>query len=115
SVKKPINGSRIHLFGIAYKRDVNDMRESPALDIMELLIRRGATVSYTDPWVPSFSHGGHAMDELPFDQAVRANFDCAVIATDHGSFDYSAIAKLPLVVDTRNAIKGETGPNVFKL
>ncbi|MGE3511424.1 MAG: nucleotide sugar dehydrogenase [Vicinamibacterales bacterium] len=115
SVKKPINGSRIHLFGIAYKRDVNDMRESPALDIMELLIRRGARVSYTDPWVPSFSHGGHAMDELPFDQAVRANFDCAVIATDHGSFDYAEIAKLPLVVDTRNAIKGETGPHVFKL
>jgi UDP-N-acetyl-D-glucosamine dehydrogenase len=115
SVKKPINGSRIHFFGIAYKRDVNDMRESPALDIMELLIRRGAIVTYTDPWVPSFSHGGHAMDEVPFEQAIKARNDCVVIATDHAKFDYAAIAKLPLVVDTRNAIKGHNGPNVFKL
>lgn len=115
SVKKPINGSRIHLFGIAYKRDVNDMRESPALDIMELLIRRGAIVTYTDPWVPSFSHGGHAMDEVPFDQAIATNYDGVIIATDHAKFDYAAIAKMPLVVDTRNAIKGHRGSNVFKL
>ncbi len=115
SVKKPINGSRVHLFGIAYKRDVNDMRESPALDIMELLMRRGATVTYSDGWVPSFSHGGHAMDEVPFDQAVNTPYDCVVIATDHASFDYGRISQMPLVVDTRNAIKGPTGANVFKL
>ena len=53
AAKKPINGSRVHLFGVAYKRDVNDMRESPALDVLELLRRRGAIVSYTDPYVPS--------------------------------------------------------------
>ena len=115
AVKKPINGSRIHLFGIAYKRDVNDMRESPALDILELLTRRGATVTYTDPWVPAFSHGGHSMDEVPFDQAVKTGYDCVVIATDHAKFDYAAIARMPLVVDTRNAIKGPSRPNVFKL
>jgi len=115
SVKKPINGSRVHLFGIAYKRDVNDMRESPALDIMELLIRRGATVTYSDSWVPSFSHAGHDMTEVPFDQAVATDYDCVVIATDHASFDYGLISQMPLVVDTRNAIKGATGPNVFKL
>src|SRR6187402_508168 len=57
SVKKPINGSKIHLFGVAYKRDVNDMRESPALDVLELLIRRGAVVSYSDPWVPDLREG----------------------------------------------------------
>ena len=112
---KPINGSRVHLFGIAYKRDVNDMRESPALDIIELLIRRGATVTYSDMWVPSFDHGGHAMTEVPFEKAIAADYDCAVIATDHAAFDYEKIAKMPLVVDTRNALKGVTGPNIFKL
>lgn len=91
------------------------MRESPALDIMELLIRRGAKVTYTDPWVPSFTHRGHSMDEVPFAQAIEANHDCVVIATDHAKFDYAAIAKLALVVDTRNAIKGHNGSNVFKL
>jgi UDP-N-acetyl-D-glucosamine dehydrogenase len=115
SVKKPINGSRVHLFGIAYKRDVNDMRESPALDIMELLTRRGATVTYSDRWVPSFDHGGHAMSEVPFEQAVATDYDCAVIATDHAAFDYPRIAKMPLVVDTRNALKGVTGAHIFKL
>ncbi len=80
-----------------------------------LLTRRGAQVSYSDSWVPSFDHGGHAMDEVPFDQAVTTDYDCVVIATDHASFDYAKIARMPLVVDTRNAIKGETGKNVFKL
>src|SRR4051794_5781984 len=97
SVKKPVNGSRIHLFGVAYKRDVNDMRESPALDIMELLMRRGAAVSFTDPYVPTLSHGGHTGESVEFDKALGASFDCAVVATDHGAFDYKRIARLPLV------------------
>ncbi len=58
TVKKAINGSRIHLFGVAYKKDVSDMRESPALDVLELLQRRGADLSYTDPFVPALEHGG---------------------------------------------------------
>ena len=61
SEKKALNGSRVHVFGMAYKRDVDDMRESPALDIIELLERRGATVSYTDPYVPSLEHGGDTL------------------------------------------------------
>jgi UDP-N-acetyl-D-glucosamine dehydrogenase len=115
SVKKPVNGSRIHLFGVAYKRDVNDMRESPALDIMELLTRRGAQVTFTDPHVPSFSHGGHTGQSLDFDDALAAAFDCAVVATDHTVFDYPRIARLPLVVDTRNALSGFTEPSIFRL
>lgn len=115
SVRKPINGSRIHLFGIAYKRDVNDMRESPALDILELLARRGASVSFTDPWVPRLAHNGHTLDSIPFDQALGTAHDCAVIATDHSAFDYSSIAALPLVVDTRNALKGMAAPTIFRL
>jgi UDP-N-acetyl-D-glucosamine dehydrogenase len=114
SVKKPINGSRIHLFGIAYKKDVNDMRESPALDILELLVKRGATVSYTDPWVPELRDGAHARKSVDFAAALKNGYDCAVVTTDHKLFDYDRIAALPLVVDTRNAIKRRS-PAVFKL
>jgi UDP-N-acetyl-D-glucosamine dehydrogenase len=115
SVKKPVNGSRVHLFGVAYKRDVNDMRESPALDIMELLNKRGAVTSYTDPYVPTLSHGGHTGESVDFDQALAAQFDCAVVATDHGVFDYQRIAGLPLVVDTRNALSGHAKSSIFRL
>jgi UDP-N-acetyl-D-glucosamine dehydrogenase len=114
SVKKPINGSRIHLFGIAYKKDVNDMRESPALDILELLVKRGAIVSYTDPWVPELRDGAHAQPSVDFETALRNGYDCVVVTTDHKLFDYERIAALPLVVDTRNAIKRRS-PAIFKL
>lgn len=115
SVKKAINGSHVHMFGVAYKRDVNDIRESPALDIMELLVRRGATVTYTDPWVPTLRHGGETLDSVPFETAVRSGCDCAVIATDHALFDYGQIAAMPLVVDTRNALKSGSRPGLFRL
>ncbi len=116
SVKKPINGSRIHLFGIAYKRDVNDMRESPALDIIELLVRRGAVVTFTDPYVPTMSHNGHALASVAIDEALAAKYDCAVICTDHKVFDYERMAaNVPLIVDTRNALKGIDRPSIFKL
>ena len=114
-VKKPINGSRVHLFGIAYKRDVNDMRESPALDVAELLIRRGATVTYSDPWVPQLHEGHLHMSAVGVDDAIAAGFDCAVITTDHTAFDYARLAQLPLIVDTRNALKGYTGTNIVRL
>jgi UDP-N-acetyl-D-glucosamine dehydrogenase len=115
SVRKPLNGSRVHLFGIAYKRDVNDMRESPALDIMELLVRRGAAVSYTDPYLAELTQGGHHYDSVAFDAAVAGGYDCYVVATDHGVFDYARIAALPIVVDTRNAIKNVDKPGFFRL
>jgi len=114
SVRKAINQSRIHIFGVAYKRDVNDMRESPALDIIELLRQRGAIVSYTDPFVPEVIHRGEVLQSIPFDRAVSTSWDCAVVATDHTSFDYSRVAALPLVVDTRNALRGASG-TIFKL
>jgi UDP-N-acetyl-D-glucosamine dehydrogenase len=115
SVRKPVSGSRIHLFGIAYKRDVNDMRESPALDIMELLLKRDAIVTYSDPYVPTLSHGSHELSAVPFETALSSTCDCAVITTDHASFDYKRIAGLPLVVDTRNALKQSSGKGIFKL
>jgi UDP-N-acetyl-D-glucosamine dehydrogenase len=115
SVRKPVNGSTVHLFGVAYKRDVNDVRESPALDVLELLVKRGAVVSYTDPHVPRLEQGGHTLTTIPFEAALSRPCDCAVVATDHTSFDYSRIADLPLVVDTRNAMKAFKRPSIFAL
>ena len=112
--KKAINGARIHLFGIAYKRDVSDMRESPALDILELLHRRGAELSYTDPYVPALKEGDLCLQSVAEDQVD--GIDCAVICTDHRAFNYAAMpARFPLVVDTRNALKGHDAPNIFRL
>jgi UDP-N-acetyl-D-glucosamine dehydrogenase len=114
SVRKPLNGSRVHLFGVAYKRDVSDVRESPALDILELLVRRGALVSYTDPFVPQLHHGGCSYTSIVID-AVDGHCDCAVITTDHSAFDYGRIAAMPLVVDTRNALSALDRPSIFTL
>jgi UDP-N-acetyl-D-glucosamine dehydrogenase len=112
--KKAVNGARIHLFGIAYKKDVSDMRESPALDILQLLHRRGAELSYTDPYVPSLQEGSLCLKST-VEGAVNG-IDCAVIATDHKAFNYAAMpARFPLIVDTRNALKGNPAKNVFRL
>ena len=112
--KKAINGARIHLFGIAYKKDVSDMRESPALDILQLLHRRGAELSYTDPHVPSLQEGAVCLQSIAED-AVDG-IDCAVIATDHKTFNYAAMpGRFPLIVDTRNALKGNPAKNIFRL
>jgi len=116
TVRKAINGSRIHLFGVAYKRDVNDMRESPALDIMELLGKRGALLSYSDPFVPEVRHDGKVMASVDVADALRQPPDCSVICTDHSVFDYDAIVKSGgLIVDTRNALKRHDSPTIFRL
>jgi UDP-N-acetyl-D-glucosamine dehydrogenase len=114
-VKKPINGSRIHLFGIAYKKDVNDVRESPALDVITLLTQRGAIVTYTDPYIPHVDEHGHRLSSVPAETAFNGGCDCAVLTTDHKVFDYDRLATLPLIVDTRNALKGYSGSNIVRL
>ncbi len=115
SLKKAINGSRIHVFGVAYKKDVSDMRESPALDVIELLHKRGAVLSYTDPHVPTLDHGGLSLKSIPEKDAAKG-IDCAVICTNHAVFSYADIPKrFPLVVDTRNALKGVDAENIFRL
>ena len=112
--RKAINGSRIHLFGIAYKKDVSDMRESPALDILQLLHRRGAELSYTDPYVPSLKEGPLCLRSVAEDAV--SGVDCAVIATDHKAFNYANMpGRFPLVMDTRNALKGNPATNIFRL
>ena len=115
SQKKAINGSRIHVFGVAYKKDVSDMRESPALDVLELLHRRGAILSYTDPHVPVLEHADISLKSVPEAQAADG-IDCAVICTNHSVFKYAEMpGKFPLVVDTRNAMKNVDAENVFRL
>jgi UDP-N-acetyl-D-glucosamine dehydrogenase len=116
TVRKPINGSRVHLIGVAYKRDVNDMRESPALDILELLIKRGAQVTYSDPFVPELTHDGRTLTSIDLPAALARTPDCAVICTDHSGFDYGALVTSgTLVVDTRNALKAHQGATIFRL
>ena len=116
TTKKPINGSRVHILGVAYKRDVNDMRESPALDIIESLAKRGAAISYTDPWVPELRHGGHVMASVDLAKAIADRPDCFVICTDHALFNYDAVVKSGiLIVDTRNALKNRHAASIFRL
>ena len=116
TARKSINGSRVHLIGVAYKKDVNDMRESPALDVLELLSKRGAQVSYSDPFVPELRHGAHTLSSIALTAALAGKPDCAVICTDHSVFDYDALlASGTLVVDTRNALKNRQSPNIFRL
>jgi len=116
SQKKAINGARIHIFGVAYKKDVGDMRESPALDVLELLHRRGAILSYTDPHVPHLEHGELSLKSVPESGAAGDGTDCVVICTNHSVFNYGEMPKrFPLVVDTRNALKNVQADNVFRL
>jgi UDP-N-acetyl-D-glucosamine dehydrogenase len=116
SSRKAINGSRIHVYGVAYKRDVGDMRESPALDIIELIARRGGVISYSDPYVPAMKHGGAELVAVPEAEALRRGADCVVICTDHSSFDWKALVDSGVpVVDTRNALRAFSSPSIVRL
>lgn len=108
---KPIKGSRIAMLGAAYKKDVDDPRESPSFELMKLLMRRGAVLSYNDPHVPSLPKMRHypdlpAMDSQALTPEYLGKQDCVVIATDHSAYDYDFIVQHSrMVLDTRNATK----------
>jgi UDP-N-acetyl-D-glucosamine dehydrogenase len=111
---KPVKGSHIHILGVAYKKDIEDLRESPALDVMLLLKRRGARLTYSDPYVPQLQLDGEELRAQP--DALAAEADCAAIITDHSSFDYPRIAaQSRLIVDTRNALKGVNSSHIVRL
>jgi UDP-N-acetyl-D-glucosamine dehydrogenase len=116
---KPLKGSKVMVMGIAYKRDIDDVRESPALDIIHLLNKRGATVSYCDPYVPHIrpdQEHGIIFDMNSVDASKAADADCVVIVTDHKSFDYKALVRdAKLILDTRNALKGVESEKIFRL
>jgi UDP-N-acetyl-D-glucosamine dehydrogenase len=111
---KPVKGSHIHILGVAYKKDIEDLRESPALDIMLLLKRRGARLTYSDPYVPHLQLDGEDLEAQS--DHLAGDADCVAIVTDHTSFDYSRIAaQARLIVDTRNALKGVNSSHIVRL
>ena len=113
---KSIKGSNILVLGLAYKRDIDDLRESPSLTIIELLREKGATVAYNDPYFPTVGRGRHYdlnMTNTPLEQLDQ--YDAVLIVTDHTCYDYPFIvAQSRLVIDTRNATKGIDSPNVVR-
>ncbi len=114
--KKALNGAKVLVLGLAYKRDVDDLRESPSLVIIELLKQRGAVVSYHDPYFPTVGRGRRYelnMRCTPLENLGQ--YDCAMIVTDHSDYDYRRIvAESQLVVDTRNATKGIHADNIVR-
>src|SRR6204780_4409828 len=112
---KPVKGSRILVMGVSYKRDIDDVRDSPALDIIHLLGRRGAVVSYSDPFVAEIATDGIRMRGVNAGAAI-SEADCVVIVTDHKSFDYAdLVPRARLIVDTRNALKGFDSETIVRL
>ena len=107
--RKAVNGSRILILGMAYKKDVDDLRESPALKLIELLQKRGATVAYNDPYIPRLHRTrkyDFLLESVPLSPQSLASFDCVLIVADHSSYDFAAIVRdSVLVVDTRNATR----------
>jgi len=102
--KKAVNGSRVLVLGVAYKKDITDMRESPALDVIRLLESQGAKVHYHDPHVPTFREDGHEFSSVPLTDKEISSADAVVIVTDHSSVDYQRVVDCAtVVVDTRNA------------
>jgi UDP-N-acetyl-D-glucosamine dehydrogenase len=115
---KPLKGSRILVLGAAYKADIDDIRESPALDVIGLLLAKGALVSYHDPYIHTVKHDGWELTAVPDVMEAACDADCVVIITNHSTYDYAAILdSARLIVDTRNALgaKGRGNPKVVRL
>ncbi|MGA8090379.1 MAG: nucleotide sugar dehydrogenase [Terracidiphilus sp.] len=114
--RKSINGSKVLVLGLAYKRDIDDLRESPSLTIIELLREKGANVAYNDPYFPTVGQGRHYalnMTNTPLEDLNQ--YDAVMIVTDHSSYNYRAIVEqAQLVVDTRNATKGIDSPKIVR-
>jgi UDP-N-acetyl-D-glucosamine dehydrogenase len=114
--RRPILGSRVLVLGIAYKADIDDIRESPSLDIIEELRGRGARIEYSDPFVPVVEFAGHRMRSVPLTPANLKRADCVVVATAHKQLPWSLILRHSrAIVDTRNAFKGRTSPKITRL
>jgi UDP-N-acetyl-D-glucosamine dehydrogenase len=116
--KKSVKGARILILGVAYKKDVDDQRESPALKIISLLQEKGARISYNDPYVPESkghrAYPGLSLKSVPLGEGMMKRYDAVIVATDHSAYDYDWIAKnSSLVIDTRNAVKKKR-KNVIK-
>ena len=111
-----MNGAKVLVLGVAYKKDIDDLRESPSLEIIEMLQEEKASVDYNDPYFPTVGRGRHydlGMTCTPLERV--AEYDCVVIATDHSDYDYEAIVRdAQLVVDTRNATRGIVSSKIVR-
>lgn len=115
-VEKSVKGSNIHILGVAYKKDVDDLRESPALEIMNILRSKGARITYTDPYISEINYQKLSIKSKPLSKEVLSKVDCSVIVTDHSNFDYNLIvSNSKLIVDTRNALKGINKKHIVRL
>jgi UDP-N-acetyl-D-glucosamine dehydrogenase len=112
---KPLRGAHVHVLGVAYKKNIDDVRESPALDVIHLLQGKGARITYSDPYVPNLRTDGLELcSEAPETMAAAA--DCVLIVTDHSAFDYAGLLeRARLIVDTRNAMKGLSSEKIVRL
>jgi len=107
---KAVRGSRMLVLGVAYKKNIDDIRESPALDVIRLLRRHGALVEYHDPHVPKLKDDDLELKSVPLTPEALSGADCVLIVTDHSDVDYVLVARhARLVVDTRNALAGGRG------
>ncbi|TFH31048.1 MAG: nucleotide sugar dehydrogenase [Myxococcales bacterium] len=113
---KALNGSRILVLGVAYKRDVDDVRESPSIDVMTLLLEKGAIIEYADPFVPAICIAGRELESVDLNEKRVEAADVVLMLTDHTAFDRKAIAtKARLIVDTRNAFKGIVSDRIIRI
>jgi len=116
SAKKSVNGSNIHIFGVAYKKDINDMREAPSLDIINILTSKGANITYTDPCIPEIKSNNINLKSEQITKEFLEGIDCSVIITDHSDFDHDFIVNhSKRIVDTRNALKGYKEKHIVRL
>lgn len=116
TIEKSVKGSNIHILGVAYKKDVDDLRESPALEIINILRSKGAKITYTDPYIPEINSYTAGMKSKPLSKEALSKVDCSVIVTDHSNFDYNLIVtNSKLIVDTRNALKGMNKRHIVRL
>lgn len=114
---KSLKGAKVLLLGMAYKKDIDDLRESPSLDLIRILKEKGAHVDYNDPLIPIAvsQRKGFSMRSTSLDENMLKNYDCVLIATDHSSYDYNwIVTHSNLVVDTRNATDSIVGDNIVK-
>jgi UDP-N-acetyl-D-glucosamine dehydrogenase len=115
-LKKDLKGSKILVIGVAYKRDTDDVRESPALEIIHLLDQEGAKVEFSDPFVRFLQSNGSRLSSRTLSEKELAEADCVLVVTDHTSVDYELVARhAPVVIDTRNALKDFSGENIHRL
>ncbi len=114
--EKSVKGSSIHIIGVAYKKDVDDLRESPALEIMNILRSKGAKITYTDPYIAEINYHELNAKSKPLSKELLSKMDCTVIVTDHSNFDYNLlVSNSKLIVDTRNALKGINKKHIVRL